>query len=262
MGRAGPRGLGRQGSVAQSPRMSHTQPPDLPAWTTLHAHDAIGSTSDEARRLAEAGAADGTAVWARRQVAGRGRLGRPWSSPVGNLYVSVVLRRGPPARAAELGFACALAVADLAAGAAPHAAVTLKWPNDVLLGGAKLAGVLLEATDAFVVAGLGVNLAAAPEGLPYPATTLAAHGAPLTPEAALGRLLHALHARLAERDAGFAHTRAAWLARGPTRGAAISVTVGGVRVEGRFAGLGEDGALLAVVGGAERRFVAGEVGFG
>ena len=233
----------------------------MPPWITLHAHPTLASTSDEARHLAAAGAADGTVVWALEQHAGRGRLGRSWVSPPGNLYASIVLRRGGPA--AELGFACALAMADLADSALPPALrVSLKWPNDVLLGGAKLAGVLVEATEGCVVAGMGVNLLHAPEGLPYPATSLAAHASPLPPREALSRLLHALGARLAERDRGFAHTRAAWLARGPAIGAPVTLTLQGERVSGTFAGLDGDGALLAMVGGVPRRVVAGDVGFG
>ncbi len=246
----------------------------LPPWAQVHAREAVGSTSDEARALAEAGAPDGTVVWALEQHGGRGRLGRRWSSPPGNLYLSVVLRRGAARRAPELGFCCALAVADLADSALPPPKrARLKWPNDVLLDGAKLAGVLPEvvaappdarpAPEAVVVAGIGVNLRHAPADLPYPAATLAGHGAELSPAEALARLLHALHRRLEERDAGFAaRTLPAWRARGPDEGTPLVVTPGGAALRGTFAGLDADGALLLRTEAGVRRIVAGEVGFG
>ena len=241
----------------------------LPTWALVHARGAVGSTSDEARALAEAGAPDGTVVWALEQHGGRGRLGRRWASPPGNLYLSVVLRRGGARHAPELGFCCALAVADLADSALPPPGrARLKWPNDVMLDGAKLAGVLVEAAGVevaggVVVAGMGVNLRHAPGDLAYPATTLARHGAELCPAEALARLLHALHRRLAERDAGFArHTLPAWRARGPDEGTPLVVTLAGTPLHGSFAGLDADGALLLRTTEGVRRIVAGEVGFG
>ena len=156
----------------------------LPSFYRLVAHERIASTSDEAKRLAAEGAPAGTLVWARVQTAGRGRQGRAWISPAGNFYASLILR--PPvsvASAAQLGFVAALAVADACLAFAPEAALSLKWPNDVLLSGRKLAGLLLESQSHgdgaldWLVLGIGINLATYPVEVEYPATALAATGA-------------------------------------------------------------------------------------
>ena len=126
---------------------SSTQRPALPPGFRLAALETVDSTNAEALRRAEAGAPDGTFVWARRQEAGRGRQAKPWSSPAGNLYTSLLLRPAcAPARAAELSFVAAVAVADTVADLLGPAgpAVSCKWPNDVLVDGAKISGILLE----------------------------------------------------------------------------------------------------------------------
>jgi len=112
----------------------------------LHALDTVDSTNDEARRLAAGGAPHGTVVWARRQTVGRGRRGRPWVSEPGNLHCSILLRPACPATiAAQVGFVAANAVALAVAGLLPDGPpVTCKWPNDILVGGRKVAGILLE----------------------------------------------------------------------------------------------------------------------
>src|SRR5262245_39623073 len=110
-------------------------PPRPPPGWTLHARDVVGSTNDEALALARAGAPDGAAVWARAQRAGRGRRGRSWASPPGNLYLSLLLRPpGPPASVAQLGLVAAVALAEALGGVAPGLDLAFKWPNDVLLG--------------------------------------------------------------------------------------------------------------------------------
>jgi BirA family biotin operon repressor/biotin-[acetyl-CoA-carboxylase] ligase len=235
-------------------------------------HDSLPSTSDTARALAASGAAHGTVIAARRQTAGRGRLGRSWVSPPGNLHASFLLRYAiPPARQAELGFAAALAVADLVDAhldAGPRA--QLKWPNDVLVDGQKIAGILLEAdsapADPFVVLGIGINLAHAPPNLPYPVTSLAALGAsPPAPEAALDRLAELLAARLAAWEQhGFAPIRAAWRSRGPAPGTRLRVTAGNTSrptgfQEGDFEDLAEDGALVLWTPDGQLRVTAGVV---
>ena len=121
-----------------------TAAPVLPDGWSLVALDSVGSTNDEAARLADAGAREGTVVWAREQTGGRGRRGRHWVSPVGNLYSSTVLRPDCVAqRAAELGFAAALAVSDIVP---TGREVRVKWPNDVMVDGGKVAGILLESS--------------------------------------------------------------------------------------------------------------------
>jgi hypothetical protein len=154
--------------------------PQLPQGYVLHAFDRVESTNDEARRLAEQGAAAGAVVVAAEQVKGRGRHGRAWASPPGNLYASLLLR--PDCRiaaAAQLSLVASLALAEaLVALAPPDADVRVKWPNDVLVRGAKVAGLLLESASAahervaWVVVGSGVNIASAPADTLYPATAL------------------------------------------------------------------------------------------
>ena len=127
-------------------------------------YDSIGSTNDEALRLAREGAAHGTVVHADQQTAGRGRLSRRWLSPPGNLYLSD--RAAPePARSAhvELGFVAALAVADAIDALLPRQVrTTLKWPNDVLVRDGKIAGILLEHADDALILGIGLNVLQAP----------------------------------------------------------------------------------------------------
>src|SRR5471030_691785 len=126
--------------------------------------DRIGSTNDEARRMANEGAPHGTVVHADEQTAGRGRLAHTWFSPPGNLYLSIVLRTNQPAaRTAELSFLASLAVADTVEAMLPRQTRTLlKWPNDVLVNGAKIAGILLEQIDDATIMGIGVNVLQAP----------------------------------------------------------------------------------------------------
>ena len=235
--------------------------PVLPDGWTLVALDTVGSTNDEAAQLADAGAPEGTVVWSREQTGGRGRRGRHWASPVGNLYTSTILRPDCPAqRAAELGFAAALAVADIVPAGRE---VRVKWPNDVLVDGGKIAGILLESAIGqtgqvqHVVAGIGVNIGFAPQ-LPemrYPGSALGG-----SVEAALEKLAAALAARLAEwRREGFETVRAAWLAKAGPLGAEVDVKLGEGLVRGRFAGLDREGALLLDTATGPRKIVSGEL---
>lgn len=235
--------------------------PVLPDGWRLVALPSVGSTNDEAARLAGEGALEGTFVWAREQTGGRGRRGRSWASPPGNLYCSTVLRpRCPAARAAELGFVAALAVADIVPA---ERQIRLKWPNDVLVDGGKIAGILLESSIdqdgqvEYVVAGIGVNVGFAPQ-LPemrYPGAMLGG-----TVEVAGGRLAQALAHRLAQwRREGFEEARAAWLAKAGPLGAKVDVRLGPELVSGRFAGLDRDGGLLLDTPAGPRRIVSGEL---
>ena len=235
--------------------------PVLPDGWTLVALDTVGSTNDEAAQRADAGAPEGTVVWSREQTGGRGRRGRHWASPVGNLYTSTILRPDCPAqRAAELGFAAALAVADIVPAGRE---VRVKWPNDVLVDGGKIAGILLESAIGqtgqvqHVVAGIGVNVGFAPQ-LPemrYPGSALGG-----SVEAALEKLAAALAARLAEwRREGFETVRAAWLAKAGPLGAEVDVKLGEGLVRGRFAGLDREGALLLDTATGPRKIVSGEL---
>ena len=216
-------------------------------------HDRVGSTNDEAVALLRAGDPGGVFVVAASQTGGRGRHGRAWASPPGNLYASIgLVDPAPWSSAPQLGFVAGVALATaLSALCGDRARLSLKWPNDVLLGGAKLAGILLECVTLpgdrlGCVAGFGVNCAFHPEGLPYPATSLAKAGFHQAPTAVLAALSDAFAATLArwQGGAGFATTRTDWLGFAAGLGEAILVKTPAGTVDGRFAGLGPLGHLL------------------
>ena len=220
-----------------------------------------GSTMDEARLRADQGAPHGTVVAAKLQRGGRGRHGRSWSSPDGNLYATVVLRPAAPAdRAAELGFVASLAVAE-AVDRVAGPMTGLKWPNDVLRGGAKLAGLLLERLHyGAVLVGFGVNIRHAPMDVPYPVTSLAAEGRDPTPATLLDEILASLDAGYgAWQASGLPGVLEQWLQRGPAPQSPIRVRLPDGIVSGAFAGLAADGSLLVDTPGGRHRLIAGDV---
>ncbi len=236
----------------------------------LKACDELDSTNAEARRLAAGGEAGPLWITAARQTAGRGRRGRSWESPRGNLAATLLIRPARPlAEWAQLSFAAAIATADMAASLAPNAHVAVKWPNDVLADGRKLAGILLETAgpssmDQALAIGIGVNLAAHPEDTEFPAISLAALGQkPPPPEDALAMLAAGFvewyEVWLAE---GFAPIRDAWLARAAGLGQRIRARLPDAERSGIFEGIDADGALLLNEGSRTRVIAAGEVFFG
>jgi BirA family biotin operon repressor/biotin-[acetyl-CoA-carboxylase] ligase len=237
--------------------------PELPEGFTLVERDAVESTNDEARALASDGAEEGTLVWAREQRAGRGRLGREWSSPRGNLYLSLVMDSSLEA-AAQTTFVAALALSDALAGLlANEHTVTLKWPNDVLLDGRKLAGMLAEWVPEAekLVLGVGVNVTAAPADAEQPAIALRDAGV----EVGAGDLLARFAAEFAPwwrtwKRAGFAPIRAAWMQRCHRIGERLQVKLTDETVVGTYKGLGEDGTLIMETwDGDTRRLTVGDV---
>ncbi len=225
-------------------------------------YDKVGSTNDEAQRLAAEGAPHGTVVHADEQTTGRGRLSRRWLSPPGNLYLSIVLRPDTAtARAPEIGFVAALAVADAVDALLPrHARATLKWPNDVLVNDGKIAGILAEQAGDAIVLGIGIDVLQAPSGVSHKVSSIVGSGGLATVDGARDRLLAALGNWLDvwEHD-GFAPIRAAWLARAHPAGSVLNVQLGDRFINGRFAGLDEDGALLLDTQDGRSRIVAGDV---
>ena len=166
---------------------------------SLISHDTLGSTNAEALSLARAGERGPLWITAARQTAGRGRRGNVWTSEPGNLHASLLLTdNAPAAHLPELCFVAALAVRDAVGAAAPSLSsrLRLKWPNDLLLDGAKLAGILIEAESVggktATVAGIGINCAHHPHDAGYPATDLSAHGRPVTPDALFRELSGAM----------------------------------------------------------------------
>ena len=233
------------------------------AWR-LKAYESLPSTSDLCRSLAEAGEPDGLAVLARRQTQGRGSRGREWIAPAGNLNLSVLVRpRETLASAAQWSLLAAVAVAEALE---PAAKLQVKWPNDLLLDGRKVAGILLDSADdgqgglAWLVIGMGVNLSETPTVHGQPAGSLRGDH---PPEEVATRVLERLDAwrRIRLLD-GFGPVRAAWLSRAPEIGAMVSLRIGEERRGGQFAGLGDDGSLLLRTGGRVHAFNTGEVMLG
>ncbi len=237
--------------------------------------DELGSTNAEARRRAEAGEAGPLWIAARRQTDGRGRRGRAWEAGQGNLAATLLTTTAKPAaEAAQLSFVAAFAVLDLARRHVPEGLVRLKWPNDVLIAGDKAAGILIESGrrqdgGLWLAIGVGVNLASAPEGLEYPATSLAAHlgpgvAGPPSPEAALTILSEAFAQWLGvwDRD-GFEPLRAEWARCAHGLGARCLARVGDREISGVALEMDADGALvLRLDSGELQRITAGDVFFG
>jgi BirA family transcriptional regulator, biotin operon repressor / biotin---[acetyl-CoA-carboxylase] ligase len=225
-------------------------------------HERLGSTNDEAKRLAAAGAPHGTVIHADEQATGRGRFNRTWFSPPGNLYLSVLLRLELPAeRAMELSFVTALTVADTVEALLPkQVKATLKWPNDVLVNEGKIAGILIESVDDAQIIGIGVNILEAPRNAPYRTTTLVGAGGIATVDGARDILLESLAKHLsAWSEGGFEEIRTAWLARAHPIGAPLRASLGGRTEEGLFAGLDEDGAMLLDTAEGRKRIVSADV---
>jgi BirA family biotin operon repressor/biotin-[acetyl-CoA-carboxylase] ligase len=234
--------------------------------------DEIDSTNSEARRRAEAGETGPLWITARRQTAGRGRRGRSWETGEGNLAATLLTTtHRPPAEAAQVSFIAALAVSDLARAYLPPERVRVKWPNDVLVDGLKLAGILVESGqrregELWLAIGVGVNLARAPAIAERPATSLAAEtlAPPPEPRIALDGLAAAFADWLVVWDQqGFPAIAAAWTARAHGLGQACTARLADEAVEGVALGLDTDGALrLRLADGSVRRITAGDVFFG
>lgn len=228
--------------------------------------DRIGSTNAELlSRLARGEQLrEGDWLIAERQLAGRGRLGRVWQDGVGNFMGStcVAIRAGDPPPH-TLALVTGLAVHEVVAGLTGASAdLALKWPNDLLAKGAKLAGILLERQCDHVVIGIGVNLASAPDLPDRPSIALSSLGYDVPRASFLRALAASLDAEIALwRSAGLGQTVARWVARGPAPGAKIAVNPASEdRLTGEYRGLDQEGALLLrLAGGTVRAIHAGEV---
>jgi BirA family transcriptional regulator, biotin operon repressor / biotin---[acetyl-CoA-carboxylase] ligase len=237
------------------------------AGVRLVVHDALGSTNAEALALVRSGDAGPLWITARRQTAGRGRRGRNWVSEAGNLYATLLLSDPSPAqRAPELSFVAALAVHDALAQLAPGfgGGLKLKWPNDVLVEGSKVGGILVEGEStrdrSFAVAiGIGVNCRHHPANLPQPAANLHALGVETTPEAVFLVLSRTMLERLQQWDEGrgFVLTRRDWLDRAIGIGAPIRVRTAESDVEGIFAALDSAGHLILDASDGTSRVISG-----
>jgi len=235
----------------------------------LSVHDTLASTNAEALTLARGGERGPLWIAAREQTAGRGRRGNSWISPRGNLYATLLLTDpAPPECAPQLSFVAVLALHDATAACAPALpkALALKWPNDLLCGGVKLAGILIEGertAGALAVAiGIGVNCQSHPAPTPYPVTDLKGEGAAVTVEALFEALTASMAKRLAQwrRGAGFTEIRADWIARAAGIGGDMRARLPDREIIGRGEGLDEQGRLLLrLPDGSLQAIAAGEV---
>ncbi len=245
----------------------------LPGWSAAHLTSTGSTMTDLARLVAEGRAGEGR-LWltAAAQTAGRGRRGRPWTSPPGNLYASLVLvDPAPPGSLGTLPLVCGLAMRaavaeELGEGAPP---VTLKWPNDVLIDGGKCCGILLEQVPVpgggmAVVFGCGINITSHPLETPYPATHLKAH----QPNASAQTLFHRIAEAHAHCLARFDHGRGAPAIVADVRrhvhgvGQSMTVRLESNQSQGVFEGIADDGRLiLRLADGTHKRFAAGDVFF-
>lgn len=221
----------------------------MPATVPVIRFDTLDSTNAEARRRHEDGEAGPQWFVCGEQTAGKGRLGRDWISPKGNVYCSLLLPwSATPALLPQVSFVAACAVHDTVMKFAGNRGkqVLLKWPNDCLLDGAKVAGVLCEGLGDAAVIGCGINVASAPQGLSYPATCLAAAGARCDADEVFGVLARALARRLERWDngAGFPQISKDWQAHAIGIGEPVEVDTGNGTLEGVFEGIGPSGEAL------------------
>lgn len=247
----------------------------------LAAFDHIGSTNAEAMARARDGERGPMWFVTTEQTAGRGRRNRPWVAPRGNLASSILeVIDVAPAVAATLGFAAGLALeaalrkvsieASLRSAGSDHMKFSLKWPNDVLAGRQKLAGILLEAEAVAdnrlaVVVGIGTNVVAAPEGTPTPATSLAALGVQIGAEELFGALSNswAEFRGVWDQGRGFGEIRQLWLERAAGLGEKVAIQSGGALLEGTFDTIDDTGCLIVRKADGKRVPVsAGDVYFG
>lgn len=229
------------------------------------------STNNDAMRLALSGEKLPLWISAERQSAGRGRAGRTWVSSAGNLHASVALFvKAPPASAGQLALVSGLALYEAVRATSPAATnigLRLKWPNDILIGAAKVGGILVESTTArggsviIAVIGFGLNIVSTPDGLGRAATSLRAAGIETSDEALIETLAQELD-RWLERwgDArGFDAIRSAWMERAGPLGERITINSGQGQVHGTYQGLNETGGLVAEVEGRRETITFGDV---
>ena len=247
--------------------------PKMPAGYRLVRLDTIDSTNAEAKRRADMGEPGPLWIWSARQSKGRGRAGREWTSKVGNLFASLLIRLNCPLQtASQLALVAGIITYETTSKLIAYegrSKLRLKWPNDVLLDEEKIAGMLLEnlanSNDkgTVVVVGTGLNLANHPENLPQPAISLDAYGLTVTPAAALEVLAATTHEWLQRWNEGasFPTIRRAWLDRAGPMGRRLIVRINETQVEGTYAGLNQDGSLRLKTEDGVHAVTAGDVFF-
>jgi BirA family transcriptional regulator, biotin operon repressor / biotin---[acetyl-CoA-carboxylase] ligase len=238
--------------------------------------DSLDSTNAVLKRIVEqeGDVHEGLMISAGMQTEGRGRLGRVWQSPPGNVYVSILVSAPDDlSHAPELGFVAAVALRETIVELPRHNScepkISCKWPNDILVEGEKVAGILPEMINDdshrnWIVLGIGVNLEAVHLDLSaFPSTALSLHGFDTTPAHVLTVLTRSLHKWLDRwRTEGFQVIRDRWLTCGPAIGTNVTIGLPEGAVSGAFLGLDNDGALLLDTRKGHLRIVAGDVLFG
>lgn len=238
---------------------------DLPADCHLMSFDSLGSTNEEAKRLASEGAKSGTVIWAREQKLGRGRYGRSWHSPNGNLYLSIIQRPTCiPSDATQLGFVTGVALAETLL-SITNISITLKWPNDILANGKKASGILLESSIdtnkglEWLIIGVGLNVKIFPRDIDN-STSLLQEGAKVTVEHALITFLHYFFNNVEKwSNNGFDPIRERWLSLSLNKGAAIKVRLPGNVIFGTFMGIDSRGSLLIETNGEINKVDVGDI---
>ncbi|MCB2114662.1 MAG: biotin--[acetyl-CoA-carboxylase] ligase [Parvularculaceae bacterium] len=239
----------------------------LKSGSSIEIFETLDSTSLEAKRRALSGARGPVWIIALKQTAGYGRRGSAWTQAEGDLAATLLFEPDAPAeRIAELSFVSALGVYDAVRRCAPDAPVAVKWPNDILLGGAKIAGLLLELIAAgrapVVALGVGINIVSAPQGLAYPSARLIDHSRIRVPDprGLVSIVDECLFAWLdIWRRGGFAAIRNEWLGKAASLGETITVSLPGETIEGVFADLDLSGALILDCAGVRRKIAAGAI---
>lgn len=243
--------------------------PLLSSGARVELFQRLDSTSLEARRRAAAGRRDNVFIVALEQTSGYGRRGTQWLQQPGDFAGTLMFdESAPPETLGQLSFVAGLAAGDAIANFAPDAALSLKWPNDVLAGGGKIAGILIELLDAppgraaHLALGLGVNIVSKPEGLDYPTARLIdlADAPPPKPAEFAAAFDSAFDAwRRLWREQGFGPVRAAWLDRAAYLGERIDLRLPDGDAAGRFVDLDSAGALVLDCDGRKRTFSAGAI---
>lgn len=246
--------------------------PVLPKTYRLIKLEDVDSTNAEAKRIAASGldlSQESVVVWAKTQTAGRGRRGREWISPAGNLYCSLLFNpKCSASKAGQLGLVASLALQRVISGVTDR--VECKWPNDVLIGGKKVSGLLMETESvasgdlAWLVLGVGVNIENHPENVPFPATSLFVEGQEgITVAELLEGFNREMDQLLSEwHETGFAATRSAWLAVAAGLNKDITVRLSNETISGNFVGLDENGALILEGPNGFQTVNSGDVFFG
>ncbi len=246
---------------------------DLPRSISLHTFDVIGSTNEKAKEMSVDGAGDWTVIWSRAQNNGKGRFGKKWISPVGNLYLSILLKPNYNLEAcSKISFLAAVAVKEAIKNSViPESTISFKWPNDVLLNNKKVAGILLESSFKanakkvdWLVVGVGINVKNFPENVDYPATSLENQGAEnINVQQIMEKFIKSF-IKLQKQfdDSGFAEIRKKWLESAEGKNKTIKIKTAQKIIAGTFKDIDEDGLLVIKTDdGKMKKISAGEVFF-